>query len=113
MSQIDRAVAAITEDRRASYLFSTKQAAMAVGCHPNKFMDWWGRTQRKLIALYLAQPGETAAELMAIVATAEAQRVASCLPTSAASASATSPMPQAPWPTPGRPEDRCGHRCSN
>lgn len=71
---IERLVASVTEDRRASYLFDTKSAAKAVGCEPNKFGEWWYRTQRKLTALYHAHPGETAAELMAIVALAESQR---------------------------------------
>ena len=74
MSPIQRKVAAITEDRRASYLFNTKTASDAVGCHPNKFNDWWSRSKSKLIELYIAQPGETAAELAALIALAEAER---------------------------------------
>jgi hypothetical protein len=73
-TQVERAIASITEDRRASYLFSTKTAADAVGCHPNKFNDWWQRTRSKLIDLYVAQPGELAAELAALIAMAEAER---------------------------------------
>ncbi|MGN6727785.1 MAG: hypothetical protein ACTHLZ_17835 [Tepidisphaeraceae bacterium] len=74
MHPIEHAVLSITEDRRSSYLFDTKIAADAVGCHPNKFNDWWIRTQRKLIALYQVQPGELAAEMMAMIARAEAER---------------------------------------
>ncbi len=74
MSPIQRRVAAITEDRRASYLFDTKTASDAVGCHPNKFNDWWQRTQQKLIELYIAQPGELAAEMAGLIALAEAER---------------------------------------
>ncbi|HSW50565.1 MAG TPA: hypothetical protein VLH09_10340 [Bryobacteraceae bacterium] len=74
MNRIERAVDAITEDRRAAYLFDTKKAARAVGCVPNKFSDWWIRTQDKLIRLYQAQPGEFAAELAVLIALAEARR---------------------------------------
>ena len=74
MPSIERAIASITEDRRASYLFDTKAAAEAVGCHPNKFADWWTHTHHKLLSLYLAQPGELAAELAALIALAEAVR---------------------------------------
>jgi hypothetical protein len=59
----------ITEDQRADWLFETKGAAEAVGCHPRKFGDWWERTKRKLIELSIAQPGQTAAELAALIAT--------------------------------------------
>lgn len=76
MHPIERQIRSITEDRRAGYLFATKTAAAAVGCHPNKFGDWWARTQSKLIALYQACPGELAAELAAMIALAEAQRQA-------------------------------------
>jgi hypothetical protein len=74
MPSIERAIALITEDRRATYLFNTKAAAEAVGCHPNKFNDWWQRTQQKLIELYIAQPGELAAEMAGLIALAEAER---------------------------------------
>lgn len=74
MSAIHRAIAAITEDRRADYLFDTKVAAEAVGCHANKFGDWWFRSKRKLIELYLVQPGQLAAEFAALIAEAEAER---------------------------------------
>ena len=74
MSSIETALASITEDRRADYLFNTKVAAEAVGCHPRKFNDWWARTKGKLIDLYQAQPGELAAELAAVIAHAEARR---------------------------------------
>ncbi len=67
-------LAAITEDHRAPYLFQTKIAADAVGCHPNKFNDWWQRSRRKLIDLYLAQPGELAAELAVLIAEANVIR---------------------------------------
>lgn len=66
--------APITEDRRADYLFDTKLAAEAVGCHPNKFGDWYYRTKRKLEALADVQPGQTAAEFLGIIANAEARR---------------------------------------
>jgi hypothetical protein len=68
MSQVGRAIATIREDRRADYLFDTKIAADAVGCVPNKFGDWWFRSRSKLIDLFAAQPGATAAELAAICA---------------------------------------------
>lgn len=74
MASIESLVRSITEDRRADYLFPTKTASEAVGCHPNKFGDWWARTHSKLIALYLACPGELAAELAALIALAESQR---------------------------------------
>lgn len=74
MQPIERAIASITEDRRASYLFNTKTAADAVGVVPNKFNDWWQRTRAKLIELHIAQPGETAAELAVLIAQAEAER---------------------------------------
>lgn len=74
MTSIDQKIASITEDRRASYLFTTKIASDAVGCHPNKFNDWWSRTRGKLVDLYIAQPGELAAELAALIASAEQER---------------------------------------
>jgi len=74
MPTIERTLAQITEDRRATYLFHTKTAADAVGCHPNKFNDWWQRSRSKLIELYKAQPGEFAAELAAMIAQGEAER---------------------------------------
>ena len=74
MTQIEQVVRSVTDDRRASYLFDTRAASEAVGCHPNKFNDWWIRTQRKLIALHLSQPGHLAAELMALIALAEDER---------------------------------------
>lgn len=74
MQQIDRFIGSITEDRRAGYLFDTKAASAAVGCHPNKFGDWWRRTREKLVALAEAQPGETGAELMGALAQAAAER---------------------------------------
>lgn len=74
MNPIERHVASITEDRRASYLFSTKIASEAVGCVPNKFEDWWRRTQHKLIALALVNPGQLAAEMASIFALAEVER---------------------------------------
>ena len=42
---IERHVASITEDRRAPYLFDTRRAAQALGCHPNRFADRWYRTR--------------------------------------------------------------------
>lgn len=74
MSSIDRFVGSITEDRRASYLFSTKTASEAVGCHPRKFNDWWARTRAKLIELQIAQPGELLGEIAGMAASAEAER---------------------------------------
>lgn len=72
--KIDRFVGSITEDRRADYLFHTKAAADAVGCHPNKYGDWWRRTREKLVALTVAMPAETAAELAALLAQGAAER---------------------------------------
>lgn len=74
MHRIEQAVRSVTEDRRASYLFDTSIASEAVGCHPNKFNDWWQRTRRKLIELHLADPGALAAEFMSLIATAEVER---------------------------------------
>jgi hypothetical protein len=71
---IQRVLASLTEERRASYLFDTKTASAAVGCVPNKFADWWQRTRGKLIDLYLEQPGELAAEFAVIIAEAESRR---------------------------------------
>ena len=74
MPTIERVIAQITEDRRAPYLFHTKTAADAVGCHPNKFNDWYQRTKAKWIELYISQPGETCAEMAAMIALGEAER---------------------------------------
>lgn len=74
MNSIERRLASITEDRRADYLFETKRAAAAVGCHQNKFHDWWHRTKWKLENLFIDQPGETAAELASLIAAAESRR---------------------------------------
>jgi hypothetical protein len=80
MPSIQRAIAAITDDRRSSYLFDTKTAADAVGCVPNKFGDWWARTRGKLIDLYKAQPGQLAAELAMLIALGEEERQQSAEP---------------------------------
>lgn len=74
MEPIERVLRSVTEDRRADWLFDTKRASDAVGCHPRKFGDWWFRTQRKLIELYMVQPGQLAAELAAMIAKAESER---------------------------------------
>ena len=74
MPTIERAIALIKEDRRADYLFHTKTAAEAVGCHPRKFNDWYQRNKAKLIELIIAQPGESAAELAVLFAQAECER---------------------------------------
>lgn len=71
---IEQFIGSITEDRRSDYLFHTKTAADAVGCHPNKYGDWWRRTREKLVALSVAMPAETAAELAALLAQGAAER---------------------------------------
>jgi hypothetical protein len=71
---IERAIASIKEDRRADYLWDTRVAAAALDIHPNRFHDWWYRTREKLVALCVADPGNTAAEMLAIIAAAEAER---------------------------------------
>jgi hypothetical protein len=71
---IERTIASITEDRRAGYLFDTKVVAHALRCHPNKFHARWYRTRDWLIELFIAQPGETAAEFAALAAQALAER---------------------------------------
>lgn len=74
MNSIEQLASSITDDRRATYLFDTKAASDAVGCHPNKFNDWWQRTNSKLLELYISQPGQLAAEIAALFARAEAER---------------------------------------
>jgi hypothetical protein len=69
-SPIEQKLRSITEDQRAQWLWDTKRAADAVQCHPRKFGDWWSRTRGKLIELGADQPGETAAELAALIAMA-------------------------------------------
>lgn len=71
---IDGALASIREDRRSDYLWNTRTAAEAVGVHPNKFHAWWYRTRGKLEALAEADPGNTAAELLAVIVAAESNR---------------------------------------
>lgn len=78
--RIEHFIGSITEDRRSDYLFHTKTAAGAVGCHPNKFGDWWRRSREKLVALVVAQPAETAAELAALLAQGAAERERRRLP---------------------------------
>jgi hypothetical protein len=70
MTKIEALVSSIRDDRRSDYLFPTKGASDAVGCHPNKFHDWWYRNREKLEALAERYPGETAAEMAAILASA-------------------------------------------
>lgn len=74
--RIDARVSSVREDHRTrtDYLFETKRAAAALQITPNKFGDWQRRTWDKLEELYIDQPGETAAELMALIARAEAER---------------------------------------
>lgn len=67
---VSDALDAVTEDRRASYLWDTRTASEAVGCVPNKFGDWWSRTERKLTALAAADPAATAAMLALVLAKA-------------------------------------------
>ena len=74
MRPVEQAINSLTDGRRATWLWDTKLAASAVGCVPNKFGDWWGRTEDKLIELFVAMPGETAAELAALFAKAEMVR---------------------------------------
>jgi hypothetical protein len=71
---IDRAIASVREDRRADYLWDTRTVAQALNVHPNRFHDWWYRTRERLELLCMVDPGNTAAELLAIVAAAEARR---------------------------------------
>jgi hypothetical protein len=97
MVSIAHAVSAIREDRRADYLFHTKSAADALNIHPNKFGDWWFRTREKLIDLYVACPGELAAELAALIAMAEAERQRRCCRDTSTSVSSS---------LPGLPADR-------
>jgi hypothetical protein len=74
MHTIERAIASVTEGRRASYLFDTKVAATHLRMHPNKFHARWYRTRDWLIDLYEAQPGALAAEMLAIIAAGEARK---------------------------------------
>lgn len=74
MRTIERAIASITEDRRAGYLFDTKVVSSHLRVHPNKFHTRWYRTRDWLIDLYQVQPGQLAAELAAIIALGEAER---------------------------------------
>lgn len=71
---IDAQAALVKEDRRADYAFNTESAADAVECYPRKFGEWWYRTRRKLVALYIAQPGQFASEFAGIIALAEQER---------------------------------------
>jgi hypothetical protein len=59
---------AATEGPRSPYLFDTKTAAEAVGCHPNKFGDWWMRTEDKLERLGRVQRVALAQHLIKILA---------------------------------------------
>lgn len=81
MTTIERKISSITEDRRADYLWPTKAAAAAVGMHPNKFGAWWYANRKKLVELAATMPGETSAELMAVMAEA-AMRIDSSSPDS-------------------------------
>lgn len=74
MHSIEHSIRSITEDQRAGYLFQTKLAAQATGMVPNKFGDWWRRTQGKLIDLGQVQPAELATELAMILAIVERER---------------------------------------
>lgn len=74
MSSIDRRIGSIREDHRADYLFNTKVVANHLRCHPNKFHARWYRTRAWLMELVIAQPGETSAELCAIIAQGVAER---------------------------------------
>ena len=49
-------------------MWDTKQAAKCLNIHPNKFEDWWGRTEAKLLQLMADMPGETSAMLAVVVA---------------------------------------------
>lgn len=80
MSRVRVVLDAVTEDRRASYLFDTKAASEAVGCVPNKFGDWWSRTERKLVALAATDPASTAAHFAMILARAAEARRAEHVP---------------------------------
>jgi hypothetical protein len=71
---IETRIASITEDRRAGYLWDTKTVAATLGMHPNKFNQWWRRNRAFLVALAVAQPGETAAEVACVLAEALSER---------------------------------------
>ena len=75
LSAVARAVEAVTAARRAHYLWETPVAAAALDVSPNKFGDWWSRTERKLVALATQDPAATAAHFAMILAkAAEARR---------------------------------------
>ena len=74
LSPIDRFVASITEDLRRDYLWETKRASQVLRLHPNKVSTWWYGNRAKLMELAIAMPGETAAELMGVLARAESER---------------------------------------
>jgi hypothetical protein len=73
LTDVERSLAAVTEDRRASYLFDTKAASEAVRCVPNKFGDWWSRTEWKLTELAKRDPAAVAAHFAMILARAAEQ----------------------------------------
>ena len=75
--RIEARVASVRDDHQArtDYLFQTKRSARALDVSNNKFGDWWRRTRHKLTELYIDQPGPMAAEMMAVIAEAEAERL--------------------------------------
>ena len=74
MSAIQALIAAVREERRADYLMDTKVSAQALGIEPGRYGEWWYRTREKLVVLCIVQPGQVAAEMLAIIAEAEDRR---------------------------------------
>jgi hypothetical protein len=92
-SPADRAIATAMEGKRASYTWPTKEAARVLNMHVNKVNQWWGANRDKLIELYVAMPGETAAEFLMIIAAGERERARRGAP--AASSPLTTPTTRA------------------
>ncbi len=76
MSRIEHFTRSIREDQRITgpHLWPVKTAASALDFHANTFTSWWLTTKHRLKRLYHQMPGETAAELAALIAEAEAER---------------------------------------
>lgn len=70
IEQIDAA----TEGTRARHSWDCKKAAITLGLHPNRVTVWWDTVERRLIDLYISQPGPTILMLSLLQAKAEVER---------------------------------------
>lgn len=74
MFKVHEAIELLRSSKRAAYMFDTKVVAEASGLGETRFGQWWDRTRDRLKVIAMVQPGQLAAEMIAILVEAEADR---------------------------------------